>query len=153
MARFEFRLKSLLMLRQSARDQCRLALAASQDTLHQLDRQRDALERQLVQQREASRAGAVTATIDPRHLLALHRYQSELRGQLDLLAQRQRQLLAQIERQREELLAADREVRTLEKLRERQWDQFRRDQALAETKTLDEIASHPALSQSQPTQH
>jgi flagellar protein FliJ len=151
MARFEFRLKTLLTLREASRDERRRELAGSHDALCELQRQHQSLQMQWEQQRQTSRAHVASATIDPQRLMADHRYENELRNQLDALAERERQLLAEMDRQREQLLAADREMRTLEKLRARQLDEFHRNQARAETKTLDEMASHPAFSPTRST--
>ena len=58
-------------------------------------------------------------------------------------------MAAEIERRRQALVEADREVRVLEKLRQRQAEQHRRDEDLREVKRLDEVASQQAFRQVQ----
>jgi flagellar export protein FliJ len=53
-------------------------------------------------------------------------------------------VLIPLGRRREALVAADREVRTLEKLRESQHERFRREEETRETKRLDEVAGRRA---------
>ena len=59
-------------------------------------------------------------------------------------------MAAEIERRRQALVEADREVRVLEKLRERQLEQHRREEELRETKRLDEVVTQQAFRKLQP---
>ena len=56
-------------------------------------------------------------------------------------------MAAEIERRRQALVEADREVRVLEKLRQRQAEQHRREEELREAKRLDEVAAQQAFRQ------
>ncbi len=56
-------------------------------------------------------------------------------------------MATEIERRRQALVEADREVRVLEKLRERQAEQHRREEDLQEAKRLDEVAAQQAFRQ------
>jgi flagellar protein FliJ len=59
------------------------------------------------------------------------------------LAQR-KQLAVEIERRREALLAANREVRVLEKLRDHQMERYREEENRRDIKRLDEVAGQRA---------
>jgi len=138
MARFQFRLASLQRLREAVRDERRSQLA-------EVFRLADSLEdrkRQLAENlRELARSRAVSAgAVDVDKLLAASRYEAVL---LLEQAQLDRQLAAvsvEIERRREALVAADRDVRTLEKLFEAQQARHREEEQQKLMKQLDEAA-------------
>jgi flagellar export protein FliJ len=86
--------------------------------------------------RQAARPGAV----DLDHLIQAQRYETTLSGQLRLFAQQQQQLAQEIMRRQEALVAADRQVRVLEHLRDRQQQRHEEQQLRREAKELDEFA-------------
>jgi flagellar protein FliJ len=142
MARFQFRLKTLLAVREASRDERRVQLAEAQAEDRELKERRAILERELANQQESVRAGTSPGRLDIDRLITAHRYDMVLRRELQVLLEHEQTLAAEIERRRETLVAADREVRVLEKLRARQHEQFRQQQSLVETKQLDEVAAH-----------
>lgn len=140
MPRFEFRLKTLLAVREATRDGARAQLAESLEEARTLNPRQGLLERELNDQREWLRGGTAPGRIDVDRVLTASRYEFVLRRKMQVLAEQQRALALEIERRRQAVLEADREVRVLEKLRERQFEQFQRQQALVEVKQLDEVA-------------
>ena len=142
MARFQFRLKTLLAVREASRDERRVQLAEAQAEDRELKERRAILERELANQQESVRSGTSPGRLDIDRLITAHRYDMVLRRELQVLLEHEQTLAAEIERRREALVAADREVRVLEKLRARQHEQFRQQQSLVETKQLDEVAAH-----------
>ena len=74
-------------------------------------------------------------------LLGTSRYDAIMRAELAAIAAHQATLAEEIERRQQAVLAADREVRMLEKLRDKQRELHQAGQALAEMKELDEIAA------------
>ena len=77
-------------------------------------------------------------------MIESQRYEVTLRAyEKQTLAQRER-LAVEIERRREALLAANREVRVLEKLREHQIERHREEENRRDIKRLDEIAQQRA---------
>jgi len=140
MSKFQFRLESLLRIRESARDQCHAQLAesrrAEEELRIQLERSR--MERQRLQQDCRKAAGPGELDVD--WLAEAHRYAlSLLDRETELL--RQMQIVAEeIDRRREALLQADRKVHVLEKLREHRLENHRREQERQDAKHLDEVA-------------
>jgi flagellar export protein FliJ len=138
MARFQFRLATLQRLREVVRDERRGQLAEAlrmADSLVEQKRQVAENLSELARSRRISAGG-----IDVERLLATSRYEAVL-----MLEQvnYERQLAAvavEIEKRREALSAADRDVRTLEKLHESQRERHREEQEHAATKQMDEMA-------------
>lgn len=145
MTTFNFRLASLLRLRESTRDRRRLELADAeradaelQDQLSRLDAEREQL------QAQHRRLAGPCASIDLPRLVDADRYAVALRAQKDALTERRATLAAEIGRRRQTLIEADRAVRTLEKLRENQEAAHRQDQWRLDGKRLDEAALQTA---------
>ncbi|HEV3136953.1 MAG TPA: flagellar FliJ family protein [Pirellulales bacterium] len=141
MARFQFRLKALLAVREATRDERRVELAEAQSESRTLNERRAGVERELAKQQDLFRSGTSPGRIDVDRLKTEHCYDLVLRRELRVLSEQEQTLTAEIERRREALVAADREVRILEELRERQHEQFRQQQMVRETKHLDEVAA------------
>ena len=149
MARFIFRLTALLRLRESRRDECRAALADAYRVDEVLGRQLEGLRQELDGLREFRRRKISSKAIDIDPLVEAQRYELVLRAQQQHVAQQRQTVAAQIELRRQALVEADREVRVLEKLRQRQAEQHRREEELREAKRLDEVATQQTFRQSQ----
>ncbi len=120
MARFLFRLDPLLKLRQARRDECRAALAEALRVDEVLRKQLDGLARELEALREFCRRKSAPGGLDIDRLVEAQRYELVTRGQQQNVSQQRQTVAAEIERRRQALVEADREVRVLEKLCERQ---------------------------------
>lgn len=135
-----FRLETLLKLRVQTRDERRRALAQALDAAAILAQQRT----QLLSEQEAARRWVVDQTssglVDVDRCLAAGRYGLQLRVQLAALAKQEQQVAAEVERRRLALVEADRQVRTLEKLRQRQEERLRLADDRRAVKQMDEIA-------------
>ncbi len=119
MGKFVFRLAALLRLRESARDQRRAALAEAFRVDDALAKQLAGVAAELEALRNLRRRAAGPGTVNVDRLVEAHRYELAA-GQQQLQITRQRQTVAaEIERRRQALVEADREVRVLEKLRQR----------------------------------
>lgn len=147
MATFRFRLQTILRLRDNERDQRRRELAQAlqaKGVLEEYERQIaaewESLNRRL---RDCSREGEVRVDL----MLDLRRYQMTVAAQWEVLKQQMAQVDEEIERRRERLAEADRQVRVLEMLRERQLEEFRREEDRLETKMLDEVGNRSAASE------
>ncbi len=141
MANFIFRLTALLRLRESRRDECRAALAEAYRIDDVLRKQFESLTRELDSLREFCRLKASPGAVEIDRLVEAQRYELVARAQQQNIAQQRQTVAAEIERRRQALVEADREVRVLEKLRERQAEQHRCEEDLREVKRLDEVAS------------
>jgi|SRR5271157_4649690 len=145
MARFTFRLTALLRLRESRRDECRAALAEAYRIDEVLRKQFEGLGRELDALREFCRLNASPGAVDVDRLVEAQRYELVARAQQQRLAQQRQAVAAEIERRRQALVEADREVRVLEKLRQRQAEQHRHEEERHESKRLDEVAAQQAF--------
>lgn len=141
MAKFRFRLATLQKLRELHRDELRAKLAeavrANQILDEQLAQVTAEIENLQAMRREAVQGAQVN--VDP--LLEAQRYHGILLTQQATMHEQSRLLLAEIERRRQSVVEADRQVKVLEKLHERKLEEFRRDELRAETKVLDEVAA------------
>jgi flagellar protein FliJ len=144
MPQFRFRLATLLRLRETVRDRRRVQLAESRradaDLAGQLERLAGQQQRLEAERRQAAGPGSV----DAGQLLAAHRYAVALEQQKEDVRQRRQTLAVEIDRRRQALLAADRDVQVLEKLRERRDDQHRREEERRAARLLDEAALQAA---------
>lgn len=144
MSKFHFRLATLLKLRETARDERRMELAEAHRADAELERRLEQLDAQRKQLQRECREAAGPGPIDLRRLIEAQRYASTLRARVDEV-QRQRQTLAmEIDRRRQAAIEADREVRTLEKLRNHQAQAHRQQDDRQEAKRLDEAALQTA---------
>ncbi|BBO34011.1 flagellar export protein FliJ [Lacipirellula parvula] len=141
MARFKFRLKTLRRLREIHRDEQRGRLATAFEAERILQQQRDELASEAAHHLESQRAAMREGAVDVTWLLTTQRYQLALEAQAKVLAEQAAKLAEEVERRRVALVEADREVRVLDKLEERQRANHRAAATLAETKQLDEVAS------------
>lgn len=137
---FRFRLETLVRLRLVERDQRRAELAKAQQAeavlvgqIDEIERQRGELTGQL---RQLASPGQ--ANIDA--LVRAHRYELTLITQVKQLAGQLVQVRAEVDRRRQALVEADRGVRVLEKLRERQQTAHQAHQAKLEMRQFDELA-------------
>jgi len=141
MAQFRFRLQTLRRLREIHRDEQRSRLATAFEAERILDEQRAALAEEGAgladSQRQLMRQGAVDVNL----LLSGQRYQLALEAQARALSDQAAKLAEEVERRRQALVEADREVRVLDKLEERQRLQHRTTAERADAKRLDEVAA------------
>lgn len=138
---FRFRLATLLRLREGDRDERRTQLADA-------ERAEDIVRARIVEiDRELGRLCGAAARLSQPGLVNVDELMEIERFELLLAAERQaavgqHQLVAaEVERRREVLVAADREVRVLERLRETQHDRHRQDSDRRDRKQMDETAT------------
>jgi flagellar FliJ protein len=138
MARFQFRLATLLRLRELTRDERRTQLAEVLRLLDQVQARRAAIDALLdsTQKLQAAPPGIV----DVDRLLNATRYELVLRSELRQLELQETTLTTEIDKRRQALVAADREVRSLELLRDTQQQRYLAAEEMRSQKDLDEIA-------------
>lgn len=141
MPQFQFRLATLLKLHEATRDERRNqlteALRAEQvvvERMAQLDSELAALRAERLR---ATRAGA---TVDIDALSDGARYEMILKLERQSADQQRQVVAAEADRRRAALVAADREVRVLERLRETQLERHRQEEDRRERIRLDELA-------------
>jgi len=140
MAQFTFRLATLLRLREAVRDQRRAELAEAYRVDDLLQNQQSQADEQLAQLRLRCRKMTEPGTIQVDPLIDAQRYEVVLKARQGQLKKQRDTVAAEIERRREVLNEATREVRVLEKLRDKQEARHRAEGRRQETKFLDEVA-------------
>ena len=140
-----FRLATLLKLREQTRDERRRHLVEAQRAEDMLRQQMADLDAQLAAVRAEYGAAAAPGRVLVDRLVDAQRYEIVLHTQRQERARQEQLLAAEVERRRAALLEADREVRVLEKLREKQQERQREEDARQEVKRLDEVASRRAV--------
>lgn len=140
MSAFRFRLSTLLRMRLADRDERRSDLAKALAAAEILRREQAALDLEHNENLALLRrlAGPGGGNVDA--LIQGHRYEAILKAKESQLAAQQVQVEREIERRRQVLVEADRQVHVLEKLQERQAAEHRRQADRLEAKQLDEIA-------------
>ena len=145
MSKFKFRLSTLLRLREAARDERRAELAEAyrvDDTLRQqLQRTDQELQSLRAQRRQGMQPGAV----DVDRLVESQRYEMTLSAQRLQIVRQRETVQGEIERRRQVLVEANRDVRVLENLRDKQAGQHRQQEERREMKRIDEVAQQQAL--------
>lgn len=140
MSQFKFRLASVLKLREAARDQRRAELAEALRADDTLLQETEGLDAELGVTRDGCRRTAKPGVLDVDRLLEGHRYELLLRANRRVLEAKRAMLAVEIDRRRQLLVQATRDVRVLEKLRERQSTRHRAEEERQAMKLLDEIA-------------
>jgi flagellar protein FliJ len=141
---FRFRLSTLLRLRENLRDECRQQLAAAQRA-HQIILDRIAqLEAEFADLRLRIGDFCAPGPLNVDRLLDAGRYELALKGQRSAADEQRQTVEAEVERRRQALVEADRAVKTLEKLREREATRHRQDEQRRESKLLDATALQTA---------
>jgi flagellar protein FliJ len=122
------------------RDELRQKLAAAQRTEEMIRARVDALNGMLTDLRGKSEIASRPGAIDVERLLEADRYEIVVTAQLEAAVQEQYGAASEVELCRQALVEADREVKTLEKLRQQQMLRHQLDENRRQIKQLDEAA-------------
>ncbi|MCA9245978.1 MAG: flagellar export protein FliJ [Planctomycetales bacterium] len=137
---FSFRLATLLKLREAARDERRRQLAQAQEAIAKLDGEQAQIADELASLQDGQRRAA-SGTVRIDRLIASQRYEASLRISAQTLSEQKRLIMTELEKRQQALIEADRSVKTLEKMREKQFDRWQELELRAEAKQMDEVAS------------
>ena len=139
MAAFKFRLEAVLRLRQRFKEEKESELRALNEAKHIMEAEIAALEQELRNMDDALGAavGEILSVID---LQLASQYSQRIDQRIKAKAAALAKLDGAIAGKRGELVEAQRGVKSLERLRERQTEKFRREQDGAEQKFTDEVA-------------
>jgi flagellar protein FliJ len=138
MKKFQFRLDSLVRLREAVRDERRSQLAEALRIQASLEGEMQQLRARLDEARQMHTAPQGAVDID--RLLVAERYEMVLLLEKHNLEQQQVSTNAEVEKRRQALVWADQDVRVLEKLRETQFQRWRAGAERDALDHLDEIA-------------
>ncbi len=138
---FRFRLQTVLRLRIAQRDERRGELAKALRAAEILQERRKQLGDEMTENQELARKLAEPGKANIDRILQTHRYEAILKGTLAQLVVQEKQVAAEMERRRQILTEADRQVRVLEKLEVRKREEHVRVEQRQEMKQLDEVAA------------
>ncbi|MBN2217895.1 MAG: flagellar FliJ family protein [Pirellulales bacterium] len=136
-----FSLKTLLRAGENQRDQCRAQLADALRDEDLLAQRQVELDRQRRELTARCREAASPGELDVEQLKEYHRHQRHLIAEQERLAAERQQAADLIETRREELLAADRKVRALEKLDAKQRRRLDLARHRRQRREFDELAA------------
>jgi flagellar FliJ protein len=139
MSQFHFRLIILLKLRENERQERQVELAQALEAERIMKDEVESIAAEIAAAKAQVRAALSGGDIPVDSLLELQRYGLHLRVQSAVAAERLAHLRAEVERRRQRLVEANRQVRMLEKLREKQAEAFAFEQLRLEQKVFDEI--------------
>jgi flagellar protein FliJ len=140
MSKFHFQLATLLRLREATRDERRVELAEVHRSDAELGSQLTRLNAEQGRLREDRRREAGPGLVNLPRLIAAQQYARALRAREAEVTRTRQTLAAEIDRCRQALLEADRDVRMLEKLRQHQSETHGQEAERQESKRLDEAA-------------
>ncbi len=148
MAGPRFRLQGLLHLAQAQQKQCRAAVAEAVQAEQILRQHLAQVQNQLQQALQQRQPGQGPVDLD--RLMEAARYQLVLEAQHRHLQGQLVQLQQELQRRQARLAEANRQVRLLEKLRQRQFQRWQAEQLRWEQQALDELASVHSLRRENP---
>lgn len=142
MAKFKYRLQTLLKLRETNRDERRSELTQAQQADDILYDRQSTIEQQRHELLESTRDSIKPGPVNLDHLVNSQRHDVMLKTEELLITEQRQQVAQEIERRRAVLVEANRNVRVLELLKEKQLTRHRQEEQRQETKQLDEVAIH-----------
>jgi flagellar export protein FliJ len=138
---FRFKLATLQRLRENERDERRSRLADAQRAEDIVNARIADIDAELGRLRDETGHRSRPGRMDVDALMELQRYELLLKAERQAAVQQRELVAAEVERRREALVVADREMRVLERLRETQQERHRQAEERHERKVLDEIAT------------
>lgn len=145
MATFHFRLATLLRLREADRDERRAQLSDAQQAEAIVAGRIGEMDREIAAIRQLGQLAAAPGKVDVDQLLDMQRYEMQLKIERAATEEQRQKIAQEVERRLERAIAADREVRILEKLRETQLAKHRSEEEKVDQKRFDELAGQLAF--------
>jgi flagellar protein FliJ len=145
MATFHFRLATLLRLREADRDERRAQLADAQQAEAIVAARVSEIDQEIGIIRLLGQRATAPGKVDVDQLLDMQRYDAQLKLERMAAEDQREKIHQEVERRLERAVAADREVKILEKLRESQQSRHRIDEEKTEQKRFDELAGQLAF--------
>ena len=148
--RFQFRLEVVLKVRRQRRDHCRRRFAEQLRCVQQQERRLVDLHEQVQTESRARRSDARQAELDMSLLRSRQYYVGHLRRTIEVQDAELDRLRQELEERRATLVGASRELKVIEKLRQRQWERHcaaasRSETIEADESSVDLFRRHSAL--------
>ena len=138
---FKFRLKPLQKIRENVRRERQAELAKALEAEAVVRDKIESIVHEIAGTKEDGRKFSQEAHINVDVLIGLRRHEAYLLAQKQEAEEKLDQVLVEVERRRLAVVEADKEVKIMEKLHEKQKDKYDAEQAAKEIVALDEIAS------------
>ena len=140
---FTFRLEPLITLRDNKLKECQAELAKVYEARRALEKRLQEVEDQLAEGITAARNLMQEGqTVNVEFLLGLRRQEMFLRADQNDLMQKMHTVDGLIEQCRAAVVEANKELKIVEKLKERRLEKYLEDEKKQETKAMDEIAGN-----------
>lgn len=136
--RFQFRLEAVLKVRRQRRDHCRREFAEQLGRVQQQERRLVELGERVQMESRARQRDAGQAELDMNLLRSRQYYVGHLQRTLEAQEVELERLRRELEAERETLVGASRELKVIQKLRERQWERHRTAASRRDTIESDE---------------
>jgi flagellar FliJ protein len=140
MATFQFRMTTLLRVREGVRDECRLQLTEAQRAEDIILARISEIDEELGGLRVHTQRVSGPGPVNVDRLLDAGRFEMILKAERFAAEEQLKTVAAEVDRRRQLLVEADREVKVLVKLREQQTARHRFEEGKRETKRLDATA-------------
>jgi flagellar export protein FliJ len=138
---FRFRLKPLQKIRENTRQERQTELAKALDAETIVRERLESIQREIAATKEDGRKFASGSAVDVNFLIGLRRHEAFLLAQKADAENRLEQILTEVERRRQAVVEADKEVKIMEKLHDLQKEKYDAAIAAKEIANMDEIAS------------
>ena len=140
---FTFRLEPLIKIRKNVLQECQAALAKVYEERRLLEEKLLDIENQLAEGTATARSLMQPGqTVNVDYLLGIRRQEMFLLANQNVVMQDIQKVDEEIERCRAAVVAANKEVKIIEKLKEKRYEQYLEEEKQEETKTMDEIAGN-----------
>jgi flagellar export protein FliJ len=146
MKKYLFPFDTVQRVRVLIRDEQRQRLADAFRAEEIIERQQQQLRDEVAELQSHQRSELQRHKVDVNDLLAAQRYELVLKAQQQAVGKQSAQLAEEVERRRQALVEAERDVQVMEKLDNRLRAAHRVNEQRAETKQFDEIAQQRAAS-------
>ena len=139
MAQFTFTLDGVLRHRKHVEQDCQIELARLQQQVREAENELRQLDQSLNGSLADIRQNRLTGKLDLGFLAAYRRYVASVQRKGAVIAQRMALIQRQVETARQALAEAAKQRKIVEKLREKQFERWRTEQARKEAAELDEV--------------
>ena len=140
MRTYQFRLRTLQKMREQKRDLAQRRLAQAKQQRAEIERSEQEVRDQLQGLEQHMRKAIAQQPVEVDRIMDGHRHQLSLQARLADLDSALAQATAEVAECRDKLVEADRDVKILEKLHQRQLTEHEKQQQAHEARQLDEAA-------------
>jgi flagellar FliJ protein len=139
---FTFRLEPLITIRDNELKECQAELAKAYHARQIVEETRLKFERDIAESLQSARKMMESGTIDVTFLLTLQDHKTYRTAQLAKIAEDIKKIDEEIERRRAIVVAANKELKIVQKLKEKRYEKYLEEENKTEMKIMDEIAGN-----------